>query len=411
MVLAATKPTFLEMLVERHDAFRPIEDAGAELIGHEMDRVKQEALRVIEAGMAAHVAEGAYVPSAAAVDRARGVVKEVDELYAAGLARADASLLSIKKGAFQTAANDIAIASQTLPGGPDLGIGVSFTQAFPEAAQAAVTRPVLGISDASKWKGVQAGTSEQVQKTLVSAVLSGESEQETISKLADGLDISRASAQRIARTNLNAMYNEAHKSVYDANPDIFIGYEWSTTFDDRTSLTCMVLSGTFYPLGSNPPGPPAHWNCRSLLIGVFRDPELQSMMDKDTQRVKEYKADGSYEDKFISSRAEAAAYIRRQPAQVQRDILGSVLKREAFLNQGTSLQEMVDPFFQPYTDRELVRRMASLHAKSSFWKSEAASRGIRVPKKTTIEREDASLSRQYRDEYDEPQERPAEGVE
>lgn len=406
MVLAPTRQTFLEMLVARHDAFRPIEESGARLIGHEMDTIKQEALGVIQAGMADHVVEGAYVPTAAAIQRAEGVVREIDELYGAGLGTVDSKLISIKEGAFQTAGSDISIASTQLPGGPQAGLGVSFTQAFPEAAQAAVERPVLGISAASKWNGVHKGTVENVQKTLVSAVLSGESEEATIAKLAEGLDISRASAQRIARTNLNAMYNEAHKATYDANPDIFIGYEWSTTFDDRTSLTCMVLSGTFYPLGSNPPGPPAHWNCRSLLIGVFRDPELQSMMDKDTQRVKEYKADGTHEDAFISSRAEASAYLRRQPKQVQIDVLGSALKRDAFVNHGTKLNEMVDPLFQPYTDKALVRRMAALNAKSSFWRAEAAARGVRVPKATTIKAEDAALTREYDKLYEQPQPMP-----
>lgn len=406
MPVVAKPPTFLELITARHQAFRPIEDSGAALIGHEMGRIKQEALNVIEVGMSKFAATGIYETSPEAIARAKAVVEEVDELFARGLGRVDDTLLSLKEGAFQTAVSDFQIAATSLPGGPDISLGASFTQAFPEAAEAAVTRPVLGISAASKWKGVRAGTAEGVQKTLVSAVLNGESVSETATKLAEGLDVSQSAAERIARTNLNAIYNDAHRAVMDANPDIFIGYEWSVIWDDRTSLTCMTLSGTFYPLGTIPPGPPAHWNCRSLLIGVFRDPDVQSAMDKDTQRVKEYKADGTSEDRFINGRADASAWLRRQPKQVQTDVLGSALKTDAFRNQGMDVSEMVDPLFQPYTDKALVRRSAALQPTSSFWKGEAAARGIRVPSPKTIRAEDSKLTREYNAQYEEPQVKP-----
>jgi hypothetical protein len=87
-------------------------------------------------------------------------------------------------------------------------------------------------------------------------------------------------------------------------------------------------------------------------------------------------------------------------------VLGSALKTEAYRNQGVELSELVDPLFEPYSDKALSRRMAALRPSSSFWRADAASRNIRVPSAKTIHAEDAKLTREYESQYQQPQPKP-----
>lgn len=405
---AATTPTFLDLLEIRHDAFISVEEAGAQQIRHEMGRLKAEALRTIRTGLEKIATQGRLESTASAVRRARGVVADVDNLVAGGFGTVDDTLLSLKEGAFRKGVSDFQIASASIPGGPPASLTASFTQVFPEAAEAALTNPVMGVSPTSTWKGVIAGTQENVQQTLLSAVLNGESIEDTMRVLADAMDITSASAERIARTGLNAMYNDAHKAVINANSDIFAGYRWLAALDDRTSAICIRLHGTFFPVGTNPPGPPAHWNCRSIVQPVFRDATVQAQSMTDTQRVKDYKADGTFEDDFIRTSTSSTSWLKRQPQWVQREVLGSKTKADLFRQGKATIEDIVSPAMEVLTDKAVVRRMAALRPKDKTLQALAKEFGVRVPSKKTIAGEDKALANKQAFAQPEPMPDPNE---
>lgn len=404
MAKKATAPTFLDELHTRHEDFRSVEESGARQIRHEMDRIKQQALRTVETGMASATDAGRYLTDAQAVERAKGVIADVEDVVARGLNRVDTGLLSLKEGAWQRGLRDFEVAAESLPSAPKAAIGGSFQQLFPEASYAALTRPTMGIRPNAMWKGVEAGTNENVRQTLLNAVLSGESVSETSAALAEGLDISSGAAERIARTNLNAMYNDAHRSVYKANPRIFAGYRWLAALDDRTSAICIRLHGSFFPLHTDPPGPPAHWNCRSILQGVFRDPALQKEMLADMQRAKKYDAEGNFKDVFIKTRTPADKWLRRQPAWVQQQVLGSKTKAELFKAGKAGIEDIVSPAMEVLSDKKLVRRMAALRPRDRELQALARELDIRVPSKQTILTEDKQLARRM--PFQQPQPMP-----
>ena len=392
MGLAAKPPTFLDLLEIRHDAFLSVEEAGARQIRQEMGRLRAEALRTIETGLEKIATEGNLDSTAAAIRRAKGVVADVDDLVARGFGALDKKLLPLKEAAFRKGVSDFQIASASIPGGPPASLTASFNQIFPEAAEAALTNPVMGVSATSTWNGVIAGTQEKVQKTLLTAVLNGESIQDTMRVLADAMDVSAASAERIARTGLNAMYNDAHKAVINANADIFAGYRWLAALDDRTSAICIRLHGTFFPVGTNPPGPPAHWNCRSIVQPVFRDPAVQAESMTSTQRVKDYKADGTFKDDFIRTSTSSTSWLKRQPQWVQRNVLGSKTKADLFMAGKATITDIVSPAMEVLTDKAVVRRMAALRPKDRSLQALAKEFGVRVPSKKTIAAEDKALA-------------------
>lgn len=392
MAVVAKRPTFLDLLEIRHDAFLQIEEAGARQIRHELGRLKAQALRTIETSLQKIATGGKLDSTATALKRAEALVREVDNLIARGFGTVDGKLLSLKEAAFQKGVIDFQIASASIPGGPPASLTASFSQIFPEAAEAALTNPVMGVSATSKWNGVIAGTDEKVQSTLLTAVLSGESIEDTMRTLSDALDISASSAERIARTNLNAMYNDAHIAVINANSDIFSGYSWLSALDDRTSAICIRLHGTFFKVGTNPPGPPAHWSCRSIIQPVFRDPKLQAQSETGTQSVKNYKADGTAQDGFIRTSTSSVSWLKRQPQWVQRRVLGSKTKADLFRDGKATITDIVSPAMEVLTDKAVVRRMAAKRPRDNSLQALAKQFGVRVPSKKTIAAEDKALA-------------------
>ena len=387
--------TFLDQLRKRHASFRPVEESGAEAIRHEMGRVVEKMQRVAREGLEKISEEGKLLTTTFAQERAEAIAREMDDLLARGIADVDATLLSLKEGAYTVGVNDFQIASEFIPGGPAATLNASFTQVYAEAAQAALTNPVLGIKPDALWNGVRAGTDQRVREVMLHAVLSGESVDDTALALSEGLDITKGGAERIARTSLNAIYNDAQRSVIDANADIFVGYRWLAALDDRTSAICIRLHGSYWPLGTIPPGPPAHWRCRSSIEPVFRNPDVQAQMMSETQRVKDYKASGASEEAFIRASTPADNWLKRQPVFVQERVLGSQLKAQMFRDGKATIEDVVSPAMEVLTDKELVRRMAALRPSDNSLQALAVDEGIsRVPSKALIAREDRSLINQ-----------------
>lgn len=266
--------TFISRLFTRHGQLRRVEGRRAREMARVMKDVKKQALGLIERNMTTFREAGEYIDSAAAVARAEQTVVGIDALMAQRADWATSEVLSMRKEAWTQGVADIEFAAGRLPADVQASMQGSFGQAFPEAAFSAVEHPVLGVAPDAMFNGVRAGTTQNMRNVLVNAVIRGESVQETGRRLSDAMDLSVAAGERIARTNVNAMYNEAQRSVYDANADILAGYAWEATLDDRTSQVCFMLHGQFWPLGSKTPGPPAHWNCRSILVPVFKDPAV-----------------------------------------------------------------------------------------------------------------------------------------
>jgi len=394
----AKKPrTFYQELFDRHEAFRPIEEAQAEVLRKQLLSVKREAQKVIRDNMRAYVKDGKYIDSSAAINQAKATVSEVGDLLKRGFGQTQERLLSMKESAFQMGVSDFELASKRLPGDIATTLSGSFAQVYPEAAYAAAEHPVLGIHPGNALKMTVADARLKTRDILTKAVLNGEPVRDTADKLGAALDLDRAAAERIVRTNLNAAYNDAQKAVIQANSDIFAGYRWEATLDDRTSDICLMLHGQQWGLEEIPPGPPAHWNCRSILVPVFRDASVQSLMDEDITRVRNYtlNADGSttQKDGFIRGGTTATDWARKQPSVTVRELTGSRLKAQLFSEGKIGFNDIIGPDFKRRTDREILRRAAALNPRDHSLKTLAFEKGVKVPSKNRILAEDRALQR------------------
>ena len=156
------------------------------------------------------------------------------------------------------------------------------------------------------------------------------------------LAVSRREAEALVRTTINHVSNGARELVWEENEDILLGLRWEATLDGRTSPICRARDGAIAPVGGKPvpkgsrklepPGarPPAHINCRSVMIAVL-DGEAEIFAGLDRQSaVGPVPSDTTYNE-----------WLKRQPKGFQEEVLGKK-KAALFRKGGLSLDKYTD---------------------------------------------------------------------
>lgn len=99
------------------------------------------------------------------------------------------------------------------------------------------------------------------------------------------MDVARRDAAALVQTSVQAVANDARLSVFQNNADILQGVRQLSTLDSHTSLICIAYSNCEWDLEGNPingttlpfnGGPPRHFNCRSLLVGISKNATLRN---------------------------------------------------------------------------------------------------------------------------------------
>lgn len=149
-------------------------------------------------------------------------------------------------------------------------------------------------------------------------------------------------AETMTRTAMLSAANEARDAQITADAELYKAVQWVATLDDRTTQTCGALDGKFFPLDSGK-RPPAHWNCRSLVI-----PILKSLYEMGL-------SDDPNESEGGDARLERETYeewLKAQPEEVQDSILGQE-KAELFRTGEIKLEDTVDRFGSPLSLKEI----------------------------------------------------------
>lgn len=93
----------------------------------------------------------------------------------------------------------------------------------------------------------------------------------------------RRNMQAVVRTSISHVVNASREEFFKANEDVIAALRWTSVLDGRTSLICIGRDGKMTSMGDSTPGaippgkqleppsarPPAHPNCRSLMIAVL----------------------------------------------------------------------------------------------------------------------------------------------
>lgn len=167
----------------------------------------------------------------------------------------------------------------------------------------------------------------------------------------------RRNAMALTRTATQTVTNDARMSFYDGNDDIFKGVQWVSTLDNRTSVQCMALAGLVWTLPYLEPDghsmewggpPPAHWNCRSTVIGVARS--ISELTGKKASQIAprtRASMDGS-----VAQDISFDEWLRGKPKALADEMLGKG-RAELWREKKITLQQLLDQRGNPITMQEL----------------------------------------------------------
>lgn len=273
---------------------------------------------------------------------------------------------------------EVALLSSAVP------IEIAFAT-VPDAKLRAIltSRPFQGRLLRDWFRELEAGDRRRVEQALQLGLVEGQPIDDIVRRItgtraqqyADGiLAISRRDATAIVRTAVNHVSNAARDLVWQENADITQARVWVATLDGRTSPICRARDGQMAPVGDNPlpegsvvlsppdARPPAHINCRSLLVayidGIGLVGNRPTVVDTRTRNKREvdFRKLAKQQGKTIQQvRSEWAAatvgrvpaatnyqqFLSRQSAAFQDQVLGRT-KGRLFREGGLTLDQFVD---------------------------------------------------------------------
>lgn len=204
-------------------------------------------------------------------------------------------------------------------------------------------------------KGMALGeTNSQIVQRIRGGVRNGE-------RLPGIMDITGRNADRLVRSSVQGIANEARELGYRQNADILKGVQWAATLDMRTTTMCMVRDGKMYdavthePIGHEIPwgeGPGRiHWSCRSSSVPVTKSwrelgfdmddlpPSTRASMDGQVP------ADQTFED-----------WLKKQSAARQDESLGAG-RAELWRDGKIAFKDLLDQNGRELSLEELRERL------------------------------------------------------
>ena len=181
-------------------------------------------------------------------------------------------------------------------------------------------------------------TLENVREEIQKGLLQGEPAT-AITRRATAIVQTRTTQQveAVVRTYINAISAEAAQQVANTNRQLLSGMKWLSVLDKRTTPVCQARDGKIYPIGSSI-RPPAHFRCRSVF----------EMIVKPEYRVPDQTRTRSSMGGPVSDKIDYERWLKSQPADVQREILGES-RYELFAKGGLTVDNFVDQHGVQYT--------------------------------------------------------------
>lgn len=193
-----------------------------------------------------------------------------------------------------------------------------------DALKAAVySRPFQGRLLKDWFEDLPADAFERLRREITQGYIEGRTNAQIIAAIRgtkaqgyqDGIaGVNARAAEVTVKTAIAHVSNAARDYTYRRNPRTLRGVQWVSVLDKRTTLICASRDGKVYPVDKGP-RPPAHPRCRSTTTPVLKSKgQLPQERLSEVDRAKmtgEPPTDLTY-----------GAWLRRQPASVQEDILG-----------------------------------------------------------------------------------------
>jgi hypothetical protein len=160
-------------------------------------------------------------------------------------------------------------------------------------------------------------------------------------------------AEKIADTAAGHASNGGGDLAVQANAEV-VGWEvWTAILDSATCVICAGLDGNRYKVGEGPiPGESTHpGGCRCKRIPALKSAKELGLKEGDLTPLERRAMDGKVPEKTTY-----AQWLRRQPVDVQNEVLGPSRARMWRGNRIT-IDRMVDARLRPLTLEELEQKI------------------------------------------------------
>ena len=197
------------------------------------------------------------------------IVTECNRLYGTELKLTNGMLANTAKNAYLHTMFDIQ---------SGLGLGFSFSQ-FSTSRINAILQNVWSGKHFSKriWSSTDA-LAQDIRQDLLSGFMTGKSGRKIAAGIAERYSTSFYNADRLVRTEMNFVANQAELESYKECG--IEKYEYLATLDDRTSAICQELDGQVFAVSDAQAGtnlPPMHPHCRSTTVAVIDEATTEGL--------------------------------------------------------------------------------------------------------------------------------------
>jgi SPP1 gp7 family putative phage head morphogenesis protein len=177
-----------------------------------------------------------------------------------------------RRSLLDLASDQLSYAYQTV----EAAVGRIWRTARPErrvSEEIVLQRPLYSDRTlAAGWAGVSISERQRIEALIRRGMAEGLSMEEMAREVRRGNvhKITRMHSRALVVTAVTSVRAQADHAVYAANARAIRGWQYVAILDSRTTPLCAHRDGTVYPPEDTEHLPPAHYNCRSTTVPVFK---------------------------------------------------------------------------------------------------------------------------------------------
>lgn len=165
----------------------------------------------------------------------------------------------------------------------DAGVGFGFARLDAEAIKVAVgTKWCQGENYSDRIWHNKAVLERKLTKTIQQGIIKGEDIKSMVATIEHDMNVQYHNAQRLVRTEVNHIYNQAANDSYQQGG--IEKYRYVAVLDNKTSKICRETDGKTFNVSDYQPGvnaPPLHPNCRCTTIPVVEWNSIETRAARD----------------------------------------------------------------------------------------------------------------------------------
>lgn len=158
-----------------------------------------------------------------------------------------------------------------------IGFAYSFTALNTKAVQKAVTQKWQGSNFSERIWTDKVKLIDTLNQTIPQGIALGQNPRKVARTIAKTMETKFSNAERLARTEMNHICNDATRDAYKETPEVLQQYKVIATLDNRTSEICQNQDNKVYKMSEWEEGvtaPPFHPRCRTTTVPYFADVDL-----------------------------------------------------------------------------------------------------------------------------------------